>query len=403
MKHCLPHGYEVQTLAALSQHERRIGFQNWVEYTRTASSALTSEIIAKENLICPLLWCRTSFEDIPSTLQHISSCSWLSDGWYWCPSCCRPELFIEYEFTHSSPARQNEPEEEKSVRRAVVFFKDFSRNDIRAHSPDISQVNTPNLRPFVTAYTRRSSDEHHLLVGRTQDKDHNASEPPRIEGNPKSHAYIADLCDVLRALGEEWIRRLVLGTNVPQILPEQYATSLFELGIRALRNYFRGATPSSFQDIFALMHVAVAFSYIVRKDDQALPWDNFLEEAYQWQHLLCDVMEKRAFIKVMNRLCHPQAYSTLSPFKEATVDNDFLPAEQATLVRLIGRLSCNRLDLANQENGDDHQQPSNAANEQFKLLETLPSNLIIKECTDFLDSKAYFHVDIRIDRSDNRW
>ena len=285
----------------------------------------------------------------------------------------------------------------------MAFFKDFSRNDIRAHSPDLSRVTIPDLRPSIIAYPRRSSDEHHPLVGRTQEKGYNASEPPRIERIFKSHAYIAVLRDVVRALGEEWFRRLVLGTIVPQILPEQYATSLFELGIRALRNYVRGATPSSFQDIFALVHVAMAFSYIVRKDDHAHSWDTFLEEAYQWQHLLCNVIEKRAFTKVMSRLCHPQAYSTSSPLKEATVDNDFLPAEQATLVGLIGRLSYNRVDLANQENGDDHRQPSNAANEQFKLLEMLPSNVIIKECMECLDSKAYFHVDFRIDRSDNCW
>lgn len=294
--------------------------------------------------------------------------------------------------TSPSDSRQDGPEEEILIRRAVAFFRNFGCNDDSAHSPGLSRVNTPDSDPLIPAYTRRSFDEHHLHVGRTQDVGHNAFEPSRNEGRSKSHAYIADLCDVLRTFGEEWIRRLALGTNVPQVLPEQYFHCLFQRGIRALRNYFRGMTPNSFQDVFALMHVSMASSYIVRKDHHAYSWNTFLEEACQWQHLFSNEIEKGAFIKAMSRLCHPQEYTTSSSFKEFTIENHFLPAEQATLVRLIDSLFGDRVDVVIEENSQDDREHSTAEKEQSRLPRLLQSNAILKGCMEFLDGKACLYV-----------
>ena len=48
----------------------------------------------KEKLMCPMLWCRANcFEDHDSLVQHTANCKHLSDTWYWCPYCTRPERF----------------------------------------------------------------------------------------------------------------------------------------------------------------------------------------------------------------------------------------------------------------------------------------------------------------------
>ena len=48
----------------------------------------------KEKLMCPMLWCRANcFEDQDSLLKHTANCKHLSDTWYWCPYCTRPERF----------------------------------------------------------------------------------------------------------------------------------------------------------------------------------------------------------------------------------------------------------------------------------------------------------------------
>ena len=269
-----------------------------------------------------------------------------------------------------------------------------SFNDSRAPSVDSSQFKMPALHPLISTYARSSFDGHQPPGSRTQGTTvspspfYNPAESPRNEGRPKSHAQISALCDVIRAMSKEWIQRLALSTNIPQLSPDQDASALFELGIRVLRNYFRGATPSSFEDIFALMHVAVASSYIARKDDHAYSWDTSLYEAFQWQHLLSDVIEKGAFVKVMSRLCDPHGSTTSSSFQGLFIDDVLLPAEQATLVRLVRHLSSTGVDVNIQEEGDKSRIHSTTDIEQIGLPGTLQSNMIIKGCTEFLDSQS---------------
>lgn len=299
---------------------------------------------------------------------------------------------MEFDSRSPSYARQDGHVEQYSFRRAVAFFKNFGSNNASAHSPGLSRVTTPILCPSLAALNELSLIERHPLVGRAQDIGYDASETPHHEESPTSHAYITDLCNVLRTFGEEWIRRLASCTNVPQVLPEQYFCSLLKLGIRSLRNHFRGASPRSFQDIFALIHVAMASSYIVCEDDHDYPGNAFLEEAYQWQNLLSDEIEKGAFSKVMSQLCHSQELAASSSFKEVTVDNSFLPAEQAMLVRLIDHLSSNRVDMGIKENSDVDRENSAVENEQSRSPRLLQSNAIIKGCMGFLDGKAYVYV-----------
>lgn len=45
--------------------------------------------------MCPLMGCRCRFNVVPSMLSHFSLCPWISDGWYWCPFCSRPENLFE--------------------------------------------------------------------------------------------------------------------------------------------------------------------------------------------------------------------------------------------------------------------------------------------------------------------
>ncbi len=163
----------------------------------------------------------------------------------------------------------------------------LSKNDTGAPSPELSPVNTTTLRPFKPTDARYYFDGPQLPIRGTQGTDMQPSPPcniaeyPRNEGNLKTHASIADLYDVVRAMSKEWILKLPLSTKALQLHPEQYALAMLELGIRALRNYFRGKTPSGFRDLFALMHVATASSYIVYGDNHAQLWNTILDQACQ--------------------------------------------------------------------------------------------------------------------------
>ena len=108
---------------ALSQGECQVAFQHWVAFVRGRDCSYTSDVTAKEHLRCPLLWCRESFDNLTSTLQHVSACPWLSNAWYWCPYCCRPESFIGSEEPCVNPSQCKIQRKDSKLRRAVTFFK----------------------------------------------------------------------------------------------------------------------------------------------------------------------------------------------------------------------------------------------------------------------------------------
>ena len=110
-----------------------MAFQHWVAYVRGGDCGHLSDVTTKEHLMCPMLWCRESFDSLASTLQHVSECPWLSDAWYWCPYCRRPESFIAFEELCKNPMPQNLQRKDSKLRRAVTFFKHLGLKNCSRH------------------------------------------------------------------------------------------------------------------------------------------------------------------------------------------------------------------------------------------------------------------------------
>lgn len=221
---------------------------------------------------------------------------------------------------------------------------------------------------------------------------HEAEESSSKQEPATTQVQIEDLHEAVRAMSEVWIRNLAKKIDVTPPCSEPCAHALVEIGFRALRNYFRGTIPSSFQDIFALTHVAIASSYIVRKDDNA-DWGNtLLEEACQWQGLIPDPIERSSFVKAMSFLCHPQGSTASSSVTGFAIDDVLLPAEHATLVRLIHHLSFPGVDAVIQEDADESRQRCTTGNEPSRLHVISQSQMMINGCKDFLDSKSLCHM-----------
>lgn len=83
--------------------------------------------------MCPLLWCRKTFDDLASTLQHVSECPWLSNAWYWCPYCCRPESFMASEEPCAETMQYKLQRKDSKLRRAVTFFKHLGMKSCSRH------------------------------------------------------------------------------------------------------------------------------------------------------------------------------------------------------------------------------------------------------------------------------
>lgn len=72
-----------------AQH-RQLAFQHWVAYDLYGDKNKRTP----GQIRCPLLGCLSGFDDLESCLAHLAKCTWLSNAWYWCPFCVRPEIFI---------------------------------------------------------------------------------------------------------------------------------------------------------------------------------------------------------------------------------------------------------------------------------------------------------------------
>lgn len=77
--------------------------------------------------MCPLLWCRDTFDDLPSCLNHLLTCPWLTDSWYWCPFCRRAERFRAREAGYNDSVNSPALGKASRLKRAVSFFKHFGR------------------------------------------------------------------------------------------------------------------------------------------------------------------------------------------------------------------------------------------------------------------------------------
>lgn len=80
-----------QDLSKLSIEQRQLVFQHWVAYDLYSPSNYRLDSHFK----CPLIACSTTFDSFGSCLAHLTGCAWLSNSWYWCPSCGEAEQFAE--------------------------------------------------------------------------------------------------------------------------------------------------------------------------------------------------------------------------------------------------------------------------------------------------------------------
>ena len=439
----------------MSEGQRQMAFQNWVAYGRSQSS----DVSAKEYLMCPLLWCRGNFENLASTLQHVASCPCLSDGWYWCPHCCRPEQFIDAERS-CAEFRQCTPQRKGSkLKRAVEFFKQLglktcpkSRRPAKRFRPsnenyehqseqtygqyERSELADTSLGPaelpgdgrdnhkiwpasmgeegqsyemeqpprYTAMYTGVNNNEpmfgrqteahlgsmswktndglghvsallhsgdtefgefaeNEMLVSPISDvqeslyhfdipdlvpkKPVEAVNPTPVpfEGNlwlqsvhsdrrqalvfdnlaaastslpdfrgvdsrfsrktTSARAHVEELRDLVHVINFQWIKRLDSASDLKVPCSDYYVRSLFETGIQVLQRCYQNILPTTFKEIFALMHIACGVFYIRHGNDTCSGWGELFQDFLRWQYAMCEERDIHLLIAVTNQLWRP--------------------------------------------------------------------------------------------------
>ena len=89
---------DVAEFTDLLTQSHRLQFLYWVAIHRSHAE----KIPTMELLRCPLLWCRMSFNEHEKLVDHVSMCSHLNQGEYWCPYHQQAERFAQPVLDRSS-------------------------------------------------------------------------------------------------------------------------------------------------------------------------------------------------------------------------------------------------------------------------------------------------------------
>lgn len=122
---------------------------------------------------------------------------------------------------------------------------------------------------------------------------------------------VEELREYFFIVNHEWLQRLAPYEDLSILCSSPSTRNLFELGMNALIQYFNGTNVTSFVDVFALIHVALVFAYMVHKDDASYRWDEFWHDVLLWQYAIVDDSERSSFVRVTNELSTPQGSSIL--------------------------------------------------------------------------------------------
>ena len=121
-----------------------------------------------------------------------------------------------------------------------------------------------------------------------------------------TNSLVKQVREILHDLHSEWMGRLKSTPELYTRFKPLSTCRLLETGIRALEQCFSGNLPISFEDLFALMHVAFAFSIVINRDRDSFYWDGFYSDLHYWHRTVRD-SEISLFGKVWDRLWCPQS------------------------------------------------------------------------------------------------
>ena len=203
---------------------------------------------------------------------------------------------------------------------------------------------------------------------------------------------IEDLRALVLVVNNEWTQRMTSDLELTPRCSTLPPRTLLEIGVKALKRYFRGTLPDTFVDVFALMHVACAFAYMLHKDDESYCcdcWEEFFQDMLQWQYAIAEESEVQIFLKAMDRLGSPETPSS-ALFGECRLSNHLprqIAHKQAPNPRPKLDISCKLDPFLPQPGSEPFQQPSVAPN-RAELWNRLKSGKVIKDCSTFLDGKS---------------
>ena len=185
---------------------------------------------------------------------------------------------------------------------------------------------------------------------------------------------VKEIRELVSIVNQEWLERM---TGAPRLLSRCAGLStavLFEKGVTALQQCFRGILPDTFLEVFGLMHIACAVAYSFHKEDDWWMWEELSMDMAHWQDTLPRDSEKEFFLEALAHLNRPRTPlgGWLKQINPATTSiyQSSGPAETEASGIMLPR---NMLLDKSQSFSEDH------------LFCRLRQGRVMQDCTRFLD------------------
>lgn len=310
--------------------------------------------------MCPMMRCRCRLDDIPTTLNHISGCPWIGDGWYWCPFCCRPENLFEgtkyggtgrprpewtgkplkrrmpilrhlihllmpwttvslrtpTEINASLVARTQDAEYLNSTPEleSIAHVVELPAKDPQWYYPEASAVECLELEAPAHHLPNSHSAEHSLSTG-----VHSALQNVyQTTDNMKSlQLRVAELLGVTRIPCNEWRHRFVVDPSLLEMCCEASPDLLLEKGILRFKELINRKVLKSFEDVSTITSVFFAIAYTVHHDNRSCGWDFVTWDLHHWQQWVEERLGPQIFLDAVDpwtvsRECPPASSSRAS-------------------------------------------------------------------------------------------
>ena len=206
---------------------------------------------------------------------------------------------------------------------------------------------------------------------------------------------IRDLRESVFLVNNEWIRRL---SSTPDLLTRCSSLSaymLFEIGIITLQRFFNGVPAFSFEEIFALVHVACASASILNDEDELYYSDEVFQGMLQWHTVILDEHDADLYSRVVGQLSCHQQHPVTSPDGYDHSDMGYctlIPSQWS---------STNTDDLASSWYDESEYGPSRqlvVAPSREDFIFRLQEGKIMRDCLIFLDGKLPMNLNVVVSR-----
>ncbi len=189
--------------------------------------------------------------------------------------------------------------------------------DIRPQSEERSEERESTRNALDPTSIRQPATQHHscdLLTSQAlspQSLPHDLNQKLLLVGDSVSEQIqIAELQNLVSIVNTEWLLRMEVEPVLCSRCKTLLTSSLFETAVRALRDFNQGVLPSTFEDVFAIMHLAFATAFFLHWQHDDYSFGALLDDALQWQLVLSSNEDKVEFLIALSLWWLPEVDST---------------------------------------------------------------------------------------------